>query len=89
MLKKQINFINIDPGVPPKLTVPNDPVENAVQHHQHSYRKELLAQIADVIAQNPGIRVHVSRFRKRVETALGEQLNRQRYVPCFRFRLLE
>ena len=49
VLEKKVDFIDIDPGVPAQCPVADDPVEHAVQHHQHPHRKKLLAQISDVI----------------------------------------
>ena len=89
MLEKDINLVNIDPCVPAQRPVADDPVKHAVQHHQHPHRQKLFAQIPDVIAQDPGVRVHVSGLGKGVEAALGEQFYRQGHVPRLRLGLAE
>ena len=53
MLEQQINLINVNPSVPPQLTVADYPVEHTIQHHQHTNRQQLLAQIPNVIANDP------------------------------------
>ena len=52
MLEQQIDLVDIDPGIPLQPAVSDDAVEDAVQHHQHSHRQELLAKIPDIIAKN-------------------------------------
>ena len=89
MLEQQVDLINIDPGVALQPTVADDAVEDAVQHHQHPHRQELLAQIPDIIAEDTGIGVHIGGLGKGVETAVCKQLNGQRHILCFLFRLAE
>ena len=89
VLEQQIDFINIKPCILAKLAVADDAVEHAVQHNEHTDRQELLAEVADVIAKNAGIGIHVCVLGKRVQAALREQLQRQCNVPRFGFRLLQ
>ena len=51
--------------------------------------KELFTKVTDVVAENAGIGIHVRVLGKGVETALCEQLQCQRNVPRFGFRLLQ
>ena len=67
----------------------DDAVEHAVQHDQHADRQELFAKVTDVVAENAGIGIHVRVLGKRIQAAFREQLQCQRNVPRFRFRLLQ
>lgn len=87
MLEQQIDLINIDPGVALQPTVADDAVEDAVQHHQHPHRQKLLAKVSDIVAEDTGIGVHIGGLGKGVETAVCKQLNGQRHILCFLFRL--
>ena len=89
VLEQQVDLININPCVFTEFAVADDAVEHAVQYDQHTDRQELLSKVADVIAKNAGIGVHVRVLGKGVETALREQLQCQRNVPRFGFRLLQ
>ena len=89
MLEKEVDFIDVDPGVLPHFAVMDDPVEHAVQHYQHSNRQKLLAQVPDIVAENPGVGIHVGGLGEGVQAALGEELNCQRHVAGLRFRLPE
>ena len=89
MLEQQIDLVDIDPGVALQPTVADDAVEDAVQHHQHSYRQKLLAKVPDIVAEDTGIGVHIGGLGKGVETAVCKQLNGQRHILCFLFRLAE
>ena len=89
MLKQDINFVDVDPGVPPQRPITDDAVEHAVQHHQHTYWQELFAQVPDVVAEDARIRIHIGGLGKSVETALGEQLNGQGHVLGLRLGLAE
>ena len=53
VLEQQINLVNIYPRIPPQLAVADYPVEDTVQHNQHTNRQQLLAQIPNVIANDP------------------------------------
>ena len=89
MLEQQVDLINIDPGVALQPTVADDAIEDAVQHHQHPHRQKLLAQIPDIVTEDTGIGVHIGGLGKGVETAVCKQLNGQRHILCFLFRLAE
>ena len=89
MLEQQIDFINIKPCVFAELAVSDDAVEHAVQYDQHANRQKLLAEVSDVIAKNAGIGVHVRVLGKRIQAAFREQLQCQRNVSRFGFRLLQ
>ena len=89
MLEQQINLVNVDPGISSLLAVADDAVEDAVQHHQHAHGQKLAAQIADVIAEDVGIRVYIGGFGKGIQAALGKQLDGQRHIPRLRLRLAE
>lgn len=89
MLEQDVNFIDINPSIPAKLTIPNYPIKDTVQHHQHTNRKKLLAQITDVIAENLSVCIYICRLCKGIQTALCKQLNCQRYIFCFGFGLPE
>ena len=89
MLEQQVNFVDVEPCIFAELAVSDDAVEHAVQHDQHADRQELLAEVADVVAENAGIGVHVRVLGKRIQAAFREQLQCQRNVPRFRFRLLQ
>ena len=78
MLKQQIDLVDIDPGIPLQPAVADDAVEDAVQHHQHTYRQKLLAKVSDIIAEDTGIGIHVGGFCKGVQTALRKQFDCQR-----------
>ena len=89
MLEQQIDLVDIDPGVALQPTVADDAVEDAVQHHQHSYRQKLLAKVPDIVAEDTGVGVHIGGLGKGVETAVCKQLNGQRHILRFLFRLAE
>ena len=89
VLEQQVNFVDVEPCIFAELAVADDAVEHAVQYDQHADRQKLLAEVTDVIAKNAGIRVHIRVLGEGVETALCEQLQCQRNVPRFRFRLLQ
>lgn len=89
VLKQQVNFVDVEPCIFAELAVSDDAVEHAVQHNEHTDRQELLAEVADVIAKNAGIGIHVCVLGKRVQAALREQFQRQCNVPRLGFRLLQ
>ena len=89
VLKQQVNFVDVDPGISSLLPVADDAVENAVQHHQHAHGQELAAQIPNVIAEDAGIGVHIGGLGKGIQAALGKQLNSQRHIPRLRLRLAQ
>ena len=89
MLEQQIDFVDVELCIFAELAVADDAVEHAVQHNEHTDRQELLAEVADVIAENAGIGVYIRVLGKGVETALREQFQRQRNIPRFGFRLLQ
>ena len=89
MLEQQIDLIDIDPGTLSQLPVSDDPVEDAVQHHQHPHWLELLAQVPDVIAEDTGAGVHIGGLGKGVEAALSKQLNGQSHIAGLGLRLPE
>ena len=89
VLKQQVNLIDVDPGALAQRAVADDPVEDAVQHHQHADGQKLLAQITDVVAENSRIGIHVGGLGEGIETAVCEQLHGQSHVPCFRLRLFQ
>ncbi len=76
VLEQQVNFVDVEPCIFAKLAVSDDAVEHAVQHNQHADRQELLAKVADVVAENAGIGIHVRVLGKRVQTSFREQLQR-------------
>ena len=88
MLKQQVNFVDIKPCILAEFAIADDAVEHAVQHNEHTDRQELLAEVADVITEDSGVGVYIRVLGKRVQTSLREQLQCQRNVPRFRFRLL-
>ena len=89
MLEQQVNFVDVEPCVFAEFAVADDAVEHAVQHNEHTDRQELFSKVADIVAENAGIGIHVRVLGKGVETALREQLQCQRNVPRFGFRLLQ
>ena len=89
VLKQQVDFVDIKPCILTELAIADDTIEHAVQYDQHTDRQELLAEVTDVIAKNAGIGVHVRVLGKRIQAAFREQLQCQRNVPRFRFRLLQ
>ena len=89
MLEQQIYLVDVDPCISPLLAVADDTVEDAVQHHQHTHGQKLSSQIADVIAEDVGVRVYIGGLGKGVQAALGKQLDGQRHIPRFRLRLAE
>ena len=89
MLEQQIDLVDIDPGVALQPAVTDDAVEDAVQYHQHPHWQELLAKIPDIVTEDAGIGVHIGGLGKGVETAVCKQLNGQRHILCFLFRLAE
>ena len=89
MLEQQIDLVDIDPGIPLQPAVADDAVEDAVQHHQHTYRQKLLAKVSDIIAEDTGIGIHVGGFCKGVQAALRKQFDCQRHIRGFFFRLAE
>ena len=76
MLEQQVNFVDVEPCVFAELAVSDDAVEHAVQHDQHADRQELLAEVADIIAEDSRIGVHVRVLGKRIQAALREQFQR-------------
>ena len=89
VLEQHIDFVNIDPGIPLQPAITDDAVEDAVQHHQHTYRQKLLAKIPDIIAEDTGIGIHISGFGKGVQTTLRKQFDCQCHVRSLLFRLTE
>lgn len=89
MLEQQIYFIDMYPCVSSQSAVADDTVEDAVQHHQHPHRLELLAQIPNVVTDDPGIGVHIGGFGKGVQAALREQFDGQRHISGLRLVLPE
>ena len=89
MLEQQIDFIDIDPGIPPQAAVAGDSVEKAVQDHQHAHGEQLFAQLPDIIAGDAGAHVHIGGFGKGVETALRKQFQCQSHVPRLGLRLAQ
>ena len=89
MLKQQIDLVDIDPGIPLQPAVADDAVEDAVQHHQHTYRQKLLAKVSDIIAEDTGIGIHIGGFCKGVQAALRKQFDCQRHIRGFFFQLAE
>ena len=76
MLEQQVNFVDIEPCVFAEFSVSDDAVEHAVQHDEHADRQELLAEVADVIAEDSRVCIHIRVLGKRVQTSLREQFQR-------------
>ena len=65
-------------GIPALLSVANDAVEDAVQHHQQADGLEIFTQVLNVVADDTVAGVDIGLMGEHVETAGGEQLQRQR-----------
>jgi len=89
MLEQQVDLVDVDPGVFAQLPVADHPVEDAVQHHQHTNRQKLLAQIPDVVTDDTAVGVHVGALGEGVEAAGGKELHNQGNIPCLGLRLLQ
>ena len=89
MLEKKIYLVNVKPSAFTHHAVANDTVEHAVQHHQHSYRQKLFAEVTDVITENPGIGVHIGGLCERIQGAFREQFDSQRHVAGLLLRLIQ
>ena len=89
MLKQQINFVNIDPGILAGTAVSDHSIENAVQNNQHPNGKKLLAEIADIIAEDSGVGIYIGGLGESIQTALGEQLDCQSHIAGLWLRLPE
>ena len=80
VLEQQVDLVDEHPGALAQLAVPNDAVENTVEDYQHPNGKELLAQVPDVVADQPGAGIHIGGFGEGVQAALREQLDGQCHI---------
>ena len=85
--EQNVKLIAENPRSAPLFPVLNHAVVNRIQRHQHTQRHKLLAQFADVVGNDPRLRVHVGVPGKGVQCAGNEQLGRKRQPLCFGFGL--
>ena len=74
--EQNIKLIAENPRSAAFLPVLDDAVINRIQRHQHTQRHKLLTQFADVVGDDPRLRVHIGVPGKGVQRAGNEQLRR-------------
>ena len=88
-IEEQVDLIDVHMSVLSFLPVGNDPVKDGIQHDQQAHRLETFAQLLDIIANDPVLRVHIGLMGKDIQAAFCKQFQSQRQPMCFRLRLLE
>ena len=74
--EKQIDLIDVDMGIFPRLAVLNDAVIDGVQHHQQAHRFQIFTQVLNVKAEDTAFCVDIGLVGKNIQTAHREQLKR-------------
>ena len=85
--EQNVKLIAENPRSAAFLPILDDAVINRIQRHQHPQRHKLFTQFADVIGNDPRLRVHVGVPGKGVQRAGNEQLGRKRQPLRFGFGL--
>ena len=85
--EQNVKLIAENPRSAAFLPVLDNAVVNRIQRHQHTQRHKLFTQFADVISNNPRLRVYIGMPGKGVQRAGNEQFGRQRQPLRFGFRL--
>ena len=86
--EKQIDLVDVDMGIFPRLAVLNDAVIDGVQHHQQAHRFQIFAQVLNIEAENAAFCVDIGLVGKYIQTTHREQLQRQRNAVRLRVDLL-
>ena len=87
MTEQQIDFVKKNIGLSPVLPIRRNPVQDAVQHHQHPDGHQRFAEVVDVVAKKAVLRVHIRLLCKGVECAVDKQFHRKCHALRLRFRL--
>ena len=75
VLEQEIDFVNEDEGIFALCTILCNAVEDGIQNHQHPDGHKLLAEVKDVVADEPVIGIHIGVLGKGVQRAVGKQLD--------------
>ena len=89
MLEQEIDFINEDEGIFALCTILCNAVEDGVQYHQHPDGHKLLAEVKDVVADEPVVGIHIGVLGKGVQRAVGKQLDGKGDLLRLRLGLFE
>ena len=86
-IEEQVDLIDVHMSVLSFLPVGNNPVKDGIQHDQQAHRLETFAQLLDIIANDPVLRIHIGLMGKDIQAAFCKQFQSQRQPVCFRLRL--
>ena len=86
--EKQIDFVDVDMGVFPRLAVLDNAVVDGIQHHQQAHRFQIFTQVLNVKAEDTAFCVDIGLVGKYIQTAHCEQLQCQRDTVRLRVDLL-
>lgn len=87
VLEEKVDFIGIHPSPSALGTVADDPVEDTVQHYQHTNGQELLAEITDIVTEDATVGVYIGGLGKSVERAFRKKFDCQCHIRRLRLRL--
>lgn len=85
--EQQVELIGKHPCGLSLFPILDHTVKDGVQGHQHPDGHQLLAQLPDVIGDDPGFGIYIGALGKSVEAAGDEQFRRKRQPSGFRLRL--
>ena len=83
-----MELVNIKPSGNPLSPVGDNPVLDALHHHQHGDGGQFRAQVTDPVHGKAVVHVHVGLVVKDIQGAIDKQLQGQGNILCLILRLL-
>ncbi|MNP66371.1 hypothetical protein D3C76_1620780 [compost metagenome] len=69
VLEQKVDFINKNKRILASGAILRNPIQDVVEYDQHADGKKLLAQVENIVANQPIVNVDVGRLGERIQTA--------------------